>query len=63
MCDIYVLTIPHSDIVKLELGSVDRLLLDECENSGRISDNLLGLAMLARRKEEYETKRGFLLLR
>ena len=51
-CNIYRLIIPDSEFIRCRLYRHDWLLLNECEQSGRIADNLLGLETIARRIEE-----------
>lgn len=48
----YKLTITGGDMAAVELLGFDKLLLRECETSGKISDKLLALETLARRIEE-----------
>ena len=48
---IYRLVIPDIELVRCKLYQHDWLLLNECEQSGLISDKLLGLETIARRIE------------
>ncbi len=48
----YHLRIFAADIVAMKLQPFDRALLAECEQSDKISDNLLALETTARRIEE-----------
>ena len=48
---IYRLSITHTEFAQVSFNDFDRLLIDECETSDRVSDKLLALEMIARRIE------------
>jgi len=52
----YTITISGSDWAKAKFYPMDRVLLDECERSERLSDKLLGLETIVRRIEQTDTK-------
>lgn len=49
---VYTLTLTGSEMTAVELHEFDKLLLRECETSGKISDKLLALETIVRRIEE-----------
>ena len=48
---VYALNISEAEFVRAYYDSFDRLLIDECEISDKVSDKLLALEVVARRIE------------
>ena len=47
----YTLVMTDLDLIKVRLGAFDKLLIDKCEQSDKVSDKLLGLETIARKVE------------
>lgn len=52
---VYTVTLSPMDRVEVPLTEDDRKLLDECASSGKISDKLYALELIARRLEDNGT--------
>ena len=48
---IYNLSVSDAEFIRAYLDNFDRLLIDECEKSDKISDKLLALETITRRIE------------
>ena len=48
---IYSLSISDAEYIRPHFDSFDRLLINECETSNKVSDKLLALEMIARKVE------------